>query len=95
MPAPAQMYDLLRHLRERPDVADVRVQILSQESLDEWPYSDTVWVITPAESEEIRAQMPEWLAPDALYDGWNDPLLPPVEAYVLPAGMKAVGLWWD
>jgi hypothetical protein len=41
-PEPAEVYEVLKGIRSRSDVADVRVQITMFDDPDDWPFSDTV-----------------------------------------------------
>jgi hypothetical protein len=45
-PAPPEFYELFQRIRERPDVANVLVEVSMQEMPDEWPSTDTVWILT-------------------------------------------------
>jgi hypothetical protein len=91
-PTPAEFYDLLMGLAKRPDVADVRVQI-TMFDVPEWPFSDTVWIITSATPEEVAAWFDEAVRPDECYAGWQDGVA--VEPCPVPTGMKPVMCWWD
>src|SRR5437762_2818753 len=62
-PTPAEFHDLLAGIAARPDVADVRVQVTYFDD-PEWPFSDTVWVITSATPEEVAGWFDESVRPD-------------------------------
>jgi hypothetical protein len=53
-PTAAEFYELLKGIAARPGVADVRVQVTMFDA-PEWPFSDTVWVITSASPQEVAA----------------------------------------
>ena len=90
---PSEFYELLKAVRDRSDVACVVVQVTMHDDPEAWPFSDTVWVITSATSAQVRSWVPDRLAPDELLDGIHTDR--PIEAHPIPAGMRAVGLWYD
>jgi len=91
-PAPSAAYALLQDMRRRPEVADVRVQYNAFD-MEDWPFSDTVWIITSASADEVRAWFPHSLAPDDCWEGWPDDVK--LEECAVPAGMRPVACWWD
>lgn len=91
-PTPAQLRDVLEAVFRRPEVADVRVQITMFDDPD-WPFSDTVWVMTSASTDTVRAWFPEELAPDDVWEGWQEGSS--YEAYDVPEGTRPVACWWD
>jgi hypothetical protein len=90
--APDEMYQVLKRIAGRPEVADVRVQV-SQFDDPDWPFSDTVFVFTSATPEEVLAWFPEDWAPDETWDGF----LPDVryEPCAVPDGTRPIACWWD
>lgn len=92
-PPSDELYAMLRAVRARPGVLDLRVQITMFDDTDIWPYSDTVWVITTASPDEVRSWFPPRIAPDEVFAGW----LPDVryEPLTIPEGASAIGCWWD
>ncbi|XHS77838.1 hypothetical protein ACFJGW_19290 [Burkholderiaceae bacterium UC74_6] len=90
-PAPTQFYELLRAIAQRPEVKDVRVQITAFD-VPEWPFSDTVYIMTSASTEEVMSWFPEDLAPDEIWDGFVDQAYEP---YEVPAGSRPIACWWD
>ena len=92
MPSPAEFYDLLKGIAARPGVADVRVQVTMFDA-PEWPFSDTVWVVTSASPEVVASWFDESVRPDECIPGWQEGVA--VEAYTVPAGMKPIMSWWD
>lgn len=93
-PEPREFYELLLQLRKRQSVADVRIAVMDLEDPDGWPSSDTIWIITSAAPAEVRSWFPERLAPDDVIDGFQSDART-LEAYSIPAGMRAVGIWYD
>lgn len=91
-PTPAEFYEVLREIAARPEVGEVRVQI-SQFDVPEWPFSDTVWVITSAEPEEVSVWFDEPMRPDECWAGWTSGVS--FEPCEVPPGMKPVACWWD
>ena len=90
---PVEMFVLYKAVRARSEVAEVLVQVTMHDDPEGWPFSDTVWVITSASDADIRRWIPERLQPDELFDGFHRDR--PMEAYSVPKGMRAVGLWYD
>jgi hypothetical protein len=91
-PDPSEFYEVLRRIAARPEVADVRVQI-TMFDVPEWPFSDTVWIITSAEVDEVAGWFDPALRPDECWTGWKAG--GPLEPCEVPPGMKPVGCWWD
>lgn len=92
-PSPAEFYELFKGIRSRPNVVEVRVQISQHEMPDEWPSTDTVWIITSASAEDVADWLGKRFRADELIIGW--PTTSPVEPYTLPLGTKPIGVWWD
>jgi hypothetical protein len=89
----SEVYAVLKQIRSRGEVADVRVQITMFEDPDDWPFSDTVWVITTAAPETVRAWFPEAIAPDQCSAGWTEGER--FEPVAVPQGYRPVSCWWD
>ncbi|MCB9879018.1 MAG: hypothetical protein H6835_15595 [Planctomycetes bacterium] len=90
---PSEFWAALSSIRARDDVADVLVEVAAHEDPDDWPFADTVWVITAAAPEVVRSWMPERLEPDDVFDGL--PSDRAIEPRAVPEGLRAVGLWYD
>src|SRR3954470_9972763 len=67
-PPPAAFREVLMRIAARPDVADVRVQITMFDA-PEWPFSDTVWIITSAEPQEVMKWFDDAIRPDKCNKG--------------------------
>lgn len=93
-PQPREFYELLKEIRQKPEVSDVRIEVKDLEDPDGWPATDTIWIITSAAPAEVRSWFPERLAPDDVYDGFSSDVRP-VEPYAIPPGMRAIGAWYD
>ena len=91
-PTPSQFHALLAAVAARPDVGDIRVQVTMCDD-PEWPFSDTVWVITTADATTVASWFEEAVAPDAVDEGWQEGVA--YETCSVPAGMKPVSCWWD
>jgi len=91
-PEPFEFYALLRQIAARPEVADVRVQVTEFDA-PEWPFSDTVWVITSARWQEVAMWFEEAVRPDECWEGWTDGVT--FEPYSVPQRMRPVACWWD
>jgi hypothetical protein len=86
-------YDVLRTIRARGDVQDVLVGISEDMGDEEWPFSDSVYILTSAPAEEVA----RWVAPlqpDPLGEPGYFPA-PPPEAPQLKPGYVAYTVWWD
>ena len=94
-PRPSEFYALFKEIRDRPEVADVRVQVMDLEDPDRWPSTETVWVITSASVKDVEKWLGERFAADDYFEGFHDPEYLALEPYEIPKGMKAIGIWWD
>lgn len=91
-PAPSVFYELFKRIAARPDVKDVRVKITAFDDPD-WPFSDTVYVMTSASAEEVATWFDDDLRPDETWEGFladED-----YEPYEVPVGTRPVACWWD
>jgi hypothetical protein len=91
-PTPADFHRLFLEILSRQQVADIRVQI-TMFDVPEWPFSDTVYVITKASPEEVRSWFPESLSPDETWLGFA--VGQEYEPYEVPEGFHVVAAWWD
>jgi hypothetical protein len=92
--SPQEWYRFLKGIASRPDVHDVRIEVQEQPSPDRWPFTETIWVITTASPDDVRAWFPEHMHPDDIFLGLDRPV-GKVQPYDIPAGYTAVGLWYD
>jgi hypothetical protein len=90
-PSPGQFHSLFQEIAKRPDVADIRVQITAFD-VPEWPFSDTVYIMTSASPEEVASWFPADLKPDETWLGFAEQAYEP---YSVPAGYHPVACWWD
>jgi hypothetical protein len=90
-PTPAQFYELFRAIGLRPEVKDIRVQITAFD-VPEWPFSDTVYILTSASPDEVASWFPKELAPDETWEGFVGQ---PYEPYQIPEGTRPIACWWD
>lgn len=91
-PEPQEVYEKLKAIREREDVADVRIMVTQYDGGDdEWPFSDTVFFITSAAPEDVQSWLGEEFAPDNI--GIDD--FSRAEEISVPNGMVALAAWWD
>jgi hypothetical protein len=91
-PEPHEMFELLKQIRSRPDVGDVRVEV-SMFDEPEWLFSETVWVVTSARAAEVKLWFEKSIRPDETWKGWKTGWM--VESIFIPADMHPVGCWWD
>ena len=92
-PTPSEFHAVLSAIAARPEVSDVRVQVTMFDNPSEWPFSDTVWVMTSADAATVRSWFAEAIAPDEVQEGWVKGVT--YEEYSLPVGTKPVSCWWD
>lgn len=91
-PDPSLFYQLFKKIAERDDVARVVVEINSFDDPD-WPFSDTVWIVTTKREEEVAGWFPDELKPDECWTGWMDGRK--YEEISIPDGMHPVACWYD
>jgi len=90
-PSPDRFFTVFQEISQRPEVKDVRVQITAFD-LPEWPFSDTVYIMTSASPEEVATWFPEELKPDETWAGFVDQAYEP---YAAPEGTRPIACWWD
>lgn len=91
-PTPKQFYELFRKTSGFESVHKVLVQITAFDDPD-WPFSDTVWIITSSALDQVKSWFPEELCPDEVWEGWiKDCSYEPVD---IPNGMQPIACWWD
>ncbi|WP_241229398.1 hypothetical protein, partial [Escherichia coli] len=73
-------------------VSDVLVEITMFDDPD-WPFSESILVITTASPEEVQSWFVEEIAPDECWEGWSEDT---EHGWVeVPVGMHPVTCWWD
>jgi hypothetical protein len=91
-PKPHEVYAILKRIRERADVSDVKILVTQYDGGDEWPFSDTIFIATSANPEAVNAWLGGDYAPDEMTvceaGGWPDGL-------TVGAGDIVVAGWWD
>ena len=92
MPKPADVRDVLERIRNMNSVVDMRVQITAFDDPD-WPFSDTLWIVTNASEDEVASWFPPSLAPDEVWEGWQEDT--EYEELGVPDGFRVVACWWD
>lgn len=90
-PGPEQFHVMLKAISQRPNVKDIRVQITAFDD-PEWPFSDTVYIMTSASTAEAASWFPDELKPDETWAGFTDQAFEP---YEVPGGVNVVACWWD
>lgn len=91
IPHPTEFYELFKVIMNRPDVKDIRVQVTAFDD-PEWPFTDTVYIMTSAPESEVSTWFPEHLKPDEIWEGFVDQNYEP---YEIPDGSRPVAAWWD
>ncbi len=89
-PGVARFYDVLRDIRNRHDVQNVLVGITEDMGDEEFPFSDTIYVLTTAAPREIAdaaAPLEAELIPQ------RD--MPPAHLPAIASNHEVVTLWWD
>ena len=89
---PGEFYEVFKRIRERPEVADVLVEIRSWDDPEDWPFSDAIWVITSLAKQDIQQYLGKRLHADAIQVRWPNY---PIESIGVPPGMRPLGVWWD
>jgi hypothetical protein len=88
---------ILKEIRDRPEVADVVLQVSEVMSEDEWPFVHAAYVVTTASAADVH-RWAEALQPDEYFEddptGWPDGRPPPGAPHV-PEGHQVVTLFWD
>jgi hypothetical protein len=92
-PEPSVVYQVLKDIRSRKEVVDVRIQITMFDDPESWPYSDTAWVITTASADEVKSWFDEYMAPDECTEGWD--VRVETESVDVPDAFNPVWCWWD
>ncbi len=76
----------------RTFLSDVLVEITMFDDPD-WPFSESILVITTASPEEVQSWFVEEIAPDECWEGWSEDT---EHGWVeVPVGMHPVTCWWD
>lgn len=91
IPHPNEFFKVLKAIINRPDVKDIRIQVSAFDDPD-WPFSDTVYIMTSASESEVGSWFPEHLKPDEIWEGFVNQ---DYEAYEIPAETRPVAVWWD
>ena len=92
-PPPDKVYEILKGIRDRPDVADVRVMVMQFDGgEDDWPFSDTVYFITSRSEADVLSWLGEAHAPDEIETATS---FGRAESVPLPDGMHVISAWWD
>jgi len=92
-PSPSEFYETFKSIASKPEVYDVRVQVNDQIEPEDWPSTDTIWIITSVGSDEVDTWLGERFHGDDYILGFPDSY--PIEDYEIPEGMQAIGVWWD
>ena len=98
-PSLAEVWERLRGLEARPDVAWVRVQLHEDTEIagdDTVIAGDAIAICTTASTEEIEiAADTESLCSDGVIEGWVSSLDSFTDIPVIPDGYRVVSLVWD
>jgi hypothetical protein len=89
---PQRFYSLLKELRARPEVSDIRVRVSAFDD-PSWPFADTVFIMLNGAAEQVASWFPEELAPDDVWQGFCEGET--YEQYEVPVGSTVVACWWD
>ncbi|HJT97975.1 MAG TPA: hypothetical protein VJ696_06635 [Rhodanobacteraceae bacterium] len=91
-PEPAVFRALFERIAARDDVRDVRIQITDFDG-PEWPFTDTVYIMTSATQDDVASWFDESVRPDEFWEGFHPDCA--YEPYVVPAGVRPIACWWD
>lgn len=89
-PTPNDFYNKFKELKALNTIDDIYVRISDLEG--EWPYTDTVYVITTLNKDEL-AKLLSPLQPDEIYKGWM--YKKPINAPKVLKGFSVYSVWWD
>ncbi|MDX2163305.1 MAG: hypothetical protein SF162_18445 [bacterium] len=98
-PGEAAFYELLKAIRARETVADVRVGV-SQIEIEladpsSWVYADTVYIITKEKPEAVIKWFHKDIAPDEVDELPRQDLKTRYGFFAPPPGTKWLAAWWD
>jgi hypothetical protein len=66
-PHPSEFRKILENIRNRDDVSGVYIQVTEMDDPD-WPFSDTAWIVTTADENDISGLFPDNFAPNEVWD---------------------------
>ena len=92
IPAPKRFYEFFAQIAARTDVKDIRVQITAFDD-PEWPFSETVYIMTSASPDEVASWFEDDIRPDEVSEGFRPGVAH--EPYEIPLGTRPVLCWWD
>ncbi|MCL6250236.1 hypothetical protein M3P36_04125 [Altererythrobacter sp. KTW20L] len=94
IPRPADFYNWLTHVRNKPEVSDVRIQITCVDDPgNDWPFSDTIWVITSESASSVKEWVPEKLGPCETWEGWSERTK--YDECHVAEGHTPIAVWYD
>ncbi len=92
-PEPGEVYAILKCIRDRHDVLDVRVLVTQFDGGDdEWPFSDTIYFLTNGAPDDVISWLGTDYAPNEVYVEED---FGRAEQLDCPSGMHIVAAWWD
>lgn len=91
-PHPSEIYHLLQGI-EAKDGVDAVYVLVTQFDEPEWPFSDSVRIVTAHDADTVRSWFPRRLAPDEVWEDTQEGLNQ--ETIVVPAGKRLIAAWWD
>ncbi len=92
-PSPAEFYEIFKTIRRKPEVYDVRVEIMDLEDPQGWPSTDTVWIITSVKPDTLSMWLGSRFQADEILKGFQSEYA--IEPYDIPKDNQALGVWWD
>ena len=81
-----EFFDIFKEIEKKDNVKEVYIEICDAGIEEEWPYSDTAFVVTTANEEEIR----DWFK-----EAFPSEIDEHVSIEKLEDGYKLYCLWWD
>jgi hypothetical protein len=91
-PGVDRFHRVFKRIRSRGDVQDVMVEVKDLVDEGSWPFTDTVFVLTSMDQNELKKSVAE-LHPDEV--GEFPEAGTPSDLPPLKTGMKVMGVWWD
>lgn len=92
-PSPPEVMAVFEVIRGHPAVAGVYVMPTQIDDDEDWPFSDTVWIITSLSVQELEEMVPRNFCPSEWIAGWPTHYSLPERP--VPLGMRPLAAWYD
>ncbi|MEQ1694619.1 MAG: hypothetical protein ABL901_02160 [Hyphomicrobiaceae bacterium] len=92
-PHPSEVFAVFEAIRQNTSVGGVYVMPTQIDRYDEWPFSDTIWIITSLSLAQLEAMIPMNFLPSEWLEGW--PTHFKCQERFVPEGMRPIAAWYD